>query len=421
MFPTAKTITYGSGITSMDFTIPAGAATPSFSTFGSPNFDISGEAPTVFVLSQDWAEHEIFFESIGFTVVNGPSTFQIEALNGTGQILGTWRKSDGIMTQALIDDIYWGGMNATDITVQIDFASLAYNPIAATPGTVIDLQADIADLEVTGTGELYTSGINQTIVQEIKDELAAMEKNVVLRFVVDEVAGCFVKGTGSMWDIDTHTLITSTEQTVFNGFFGAIQEAEPPMYGMYTGFMPGFCPVVTPDWDIYSGMLKLANFAVSTGVNEYLDAYPLPEEYAVLNTLAGSFELTTKRAFKFMQFGVAGAADINMTDAFSPVPPGAYEAGIEANVEVEGYLGYHETGIMASARLTGLASASLYAPTITGAPTGTITVEWDIKLRNTSYNPPDPIGRGFIPGFTWVIAIPALMGVAAFALFRRRK
>jgi hypothetical protein len=421
MFPTAKTITYGTGITSMDFTIPAGAATPSLGIFGSPNFNISGEAPTVFVLSQDWAEHETFYEAIGFTVVNGPSTFQIEALNNTGQILGTWRKSDGLMTQAKIDNIVWGDFNATGIDFQIDLTSLEYKPIAATPGTILDLQADITDLEVSGSGELYTTGINQTIVQEIQDELAAMKKNTVLRFVVDEVAGCYVKGTGYAWDIDTHALSTGSNPTIFNAFFGCAQQTEPPMYTMGSGFMFGFAPVVTPDWDIYAGMLKLANFAVSTGVNEYLDAYPLPEEYATLNTLAGSFELTTQRAFKFLQFGIAGAADINMTDAFSPVPPGVYDAGIEANVEIEGYLGYHETGIMSSARLTGLASASLYAPGITGAPTGTITVEWDIKLRNPSYNPPDPIGRGFIPGFTWVVAIPALVGIAAFAIIRRRK
>ncbi|MHA1355478.1 MAG: hypothetical protein ACTSR1_09930 [Candidatus Heimdallarchaeota archaeon] len=50
-----------------------------------------------------------------------------------------------------------------------------------------------------------------------------------------------------------------------------------------------------------------------------------------------------------------------------------------------------------------------------------ITVEFDFKLVNPNYNPPDPIGRGFIPGFTWAIAIPALIGVAAFALFARKR
>jgi hypothetical protein len=425
LFPTAKTITIypGLGILEQVITIPAGAASPSMTLEGNPSFNGSGIAPTIFFVNNDWASHETFFTNMGMTVTNGATNFVVEFTNGTGTVEGTWRKSDGVLTHLLFDDIYMGEMDMTGYTIELSLASKTYNPLAVTVGQVLDLQGDILDFEVTGTGDLYDS-IDQATITEMHDELALMEDEVLLRFIVDEVSGCYVKGRGYSWDMSTHTLVGGTSSTVFNGFLGCYQSTEPPLYSSGDGYMGGYwAPAITPDWDIYAGQMMLYDYGISTLINDYvLAADPIPEEDATLNNIAGSFELTTKRAFKFFQFGFTADVNINMTDSFSPIiPPAVYEAGEHIIAEVEGYTGFHETGIACSMRLTGLFSIELYAPGTVTAPTGTITVEFDFKLRNPDYNPPDPIGRGFIPGFTWVIAIPALFGVASFALIARKR
>ena len=58
---------------------------------------------------------------------------------------------------------------------------------------------------------------------------------------------------------------------------------------------------------------------------------------------------------------------------------------------------------------------------VEGSSFGTAVVDFDFKLRNPNYDPPDPIGSGIIPGFTWLVAIPALIGAAAVGLVIRKR
>ncbi len=423
LFLQTETITLyeGFGVLEQNIVIPAGAATPSMTLAANPSFNDSDYSPTVFFVNDDWAAHETFFTNMGMTVTNGATNFEVEFINGTGTVAGTWRKSDGVLTHLLFDDIYMGDMDMTGYTIELTLASKEYKPLAVTVGQILDLKGDVMDFEVTGSGDLYNE-LNQTIIAEYQDEIALMEDQVLMRFVIEEVEGCYAKGKGYSWDMATHTLLGGTDDVVFNGFFGSVQNSEPPLLDMGDSFIGGYwAPAITPDWDIYAGQMMLADYGISTYINDYLLATAPPVEDLTINNVAGSFELTTKRAFKFFQFGMTGDVNINMTGAFGPIPPAVYEAGEHIIAEVEGYAGFHETGIAASIRLTGLVSVELYAPGTVTAPTGTITVEFDFKVVNPNYNPPDPIGRGFIPGFTWAIAIPALIGVAAFALFARKR
>ncbi|MHA1738541.1 MAG: hypothetical protein ACTSXA_11775 [Candidatus Heimdallarchaeota archaeon] len=421
LFLQTETITLfeGFGVLEQNIVIPAGAATPSMTLAANPSFNDSDYSPTVFFVNDDWTAHETFFTNLGMTVTNGATNFEVEFINGTGTVEGTWRKSDGVLTHLLFDDIYMGGMDMTGITIELNLASKEYKPLAVTAGQIIDLKGDVMDFEVTGSGDLYNT-INQTVLTEIQDELALMEDEVLLRFVVEEVDGCYAKGIGYAWDMNTHTLGSSSGSVVFNGFFGSIQSTEPPLWTSGDSYLGGYwAPALTPDWDIYAGQMMLADYGISTYINDYLLATAPPEEDVTINNVAGSFELTTKRAFKFFQFGLTGDVNINISSGI--MPPAVYDEGVHIIAEIEGYSGFHETGIACSIRFTGLASYEIYAPGTVTAPTGSITVEFDFKLVNPNYNPPDPIGRGFIPGFTWAIAIPALIGVAAFALFARKR
>ena len=420
MFLEAETITVGEGLLAQVFTIPAGTATPSVSLEGNPGFNDSSVPPTVFFVNDDWASHQTFFEGMYFTVTNGATEFEILATNGTGTIEGTWRKSDGVLTHMLMDNIIWGPMDMTGYTIELNLASKVYKPLAVTVGQTLELKADKTDLEVTGTGDFYDI-INQTEIQEIQDDLALMKGEVVMRFVVEDIAGCYVRGRGYSYDMDTHTL-TGGDKVVFNGFIGSYQVEQPPLWGSGMSYMGGYwAPAITPDWDIYAAQMKLYDYGISTAINDFLLGGAIPEDDVTINNIAGSFELTSKRAFKFFQFAFTADANVNMTGAFGPIPPAVYEVGQHIVAEIEGYTGFHESGIAASLRVTGLISAELYAPGTVTAPTGTIVIEFDIKLRNPDYNPPDPIGRGFIDGFTWIIAIPALFGIAAFAIIARKR
>ena len=87
-------------------------------------------------------------------------------------------------------------------------------------------------------------------------------------------------------------------------------------------------------------------------------------------------------------------------------------------VEEKGWMAFSSTGILAGARLQLDLSASVEVDTSTF---GTAVVNFDFKLRNPNYDPPDPIGGGIIPGFTWFVAIPALIGAAAVGLIIRKR
>ncbi|MHA1126053.1 MAG: hypothetical protein ACTSO7_10765 [Candidatus Heimdallarchaeota archaeon] len=418
MFLETETITINPGDPlEQVIAIPSGSATPSITLEGVPRFD-GLNAPTVFFINDDWASHEAFFTGMGMTVTNGATDLEVLATNGTGTISGNWRKSDGVLTHILFDDIYWMGLNATGVTIELSLASKEYKPLAVTVGQTLELDIDAIDIGVSGSGTLF-SMLNTTIVDEINDQLDLLEGETMLRFVVDDIAGCYVRGRGYMYNFSTGLLDGGTDQTVFNGFLGCYQTTEPPMY--VDGYMGGiWAPAITPDWDIYAAQMKLYNY----GLTEYMDyifATPMPEDALTINSVGANFELTTNGAFKFFQVGISANVDQNMTNAFtSPIPPAVYDQGINVIAELDLYTCFHETGIAAAIKVSGTISAEFYTTNIT-LPSGTVVLDFNFKLRNPNYNPPEPSTADTIPGFTWLIAIPALFGIAAFAFIARKR
>ncbi|MHA1212701.1 MAG: hypothetical protein ACTSSH_09590, partial [Candidatus Heimdallarchaeota archaeon] len=98
--------------------------------------------------------------------------------------------------------------------------------------------------------------------------------------------------------------------------------------------------------------------------------------------------------------------------------------GIDVSVFEEGWIGYAEDGILAGLRMNLDVNVELTTEYASLSPisAGTISIIFDFKLVNPDYNPPDPLGGGILPGFTWLVSIPAILSVAAIgAIIRKRK
>ena len=99
-----------------------------------------------------------------------------------------------------------------------------------------------------------------------------------------------------------------------------------------------------------------------------------------------------------------------------------FDLGVTAIIEQECYFAYTEDGIGAAIRTKADIQATFNNEnTVSGFPAGSIHIVIDFKLRNPLYDPPDILRGGFIPGFTWFIAIPALIGIAAVGLINRKR
>jgi len=229
LFGEEETFTVGEGLLATDFIIPAGAATPAAGVKGVPHFNGTNAPPMVFVANDAWATHEFMLEAIGFTVTNEASTFSVSATNGTGLVNAAWRKSDGVLTHIIYDDIFIMGMNLTDTTIELSLDRVEYNPLPVTVGDNVEFVADIANIEVTGTGDLYTS-INQTSLNSFLDDLATLEGKVFQKIIIDEVIGLYYSCSIYMYNFDTEQLEKITEDIVYNGFLGVIQSSYDPFY-----------------------------------------------------------------------------------------------------------------------------------------------------------------------------------------------
>ncbi len=441
LFGEEETFTVGEGLLATDFIIPAGAATPAAGVRGVPHFNGTSAPPMVFVVNDAWTTHELMLEAIGFTVTNEASTFSISVTNGTGLINAAWRKSDGVCTHVLFDDIYFMGMNLTDTTIELSLDRVEYKPLPVTVGDFVEFEADIANIEVTGTGDLYTS-INQTSLNSFLDDMAALEGKIFQKLIIDEVIGLYYSCSVYMYNFETEQLEKIAEDIVYNGFLGVILTSNQPFYYVaasspealmpeispYTYF-PYFAPFVTPDWEIYEGHMNLYDTMLGVYVVDILELFSVPTDAMTYHALGGSFDFVQKRDFYYLQqaltydvednYDYSSSFTISLLDGVDPQM--VYDDGSRITVNEEGYVCYTEEGIPAAIAVRADVELEYYDSASPASGTGALEIHVDFKLRNPLYNPPELIQGGIFPGFTWIIAIPSLFAVAVAGFVYRKK
>lgn len=436
IFEEDEVFTIGEGSLATNIIIPAGAATPSIILDGIPNFNGTyGGSPTQFFINDDWTEHTTILEAMGFTVTQNADTFRATQGDTEGEVTAEWRKSDGVMTYYLIDNYDLGVANYTGITIEVEFNYMENNPLPVTAGDNIEFQFSILDVSVTGTGDIYSS-INQTILNEELSTINSLEGKTFVKLVVNEVKGCFYLAQTYTYDFETDTLVLNYDETVFNGFMGSFVLDDPPYFDssspatkeMSYSYQEGLAPWITPDWRIYEGQMKLYDTLYSVYVNDLIEFMEVPTDFMTFSTLGGNLELLEKKGFYY--FREAITIDIEQNEEYSEtstligpyVPQAVYDAGMQITVDQEAYICYDSTGVGAAIRMKADVTVLFYdTVTISGYPTGSITVKIDMKLSNPKLNPPEILGNKFIPGFTWLVAIPAVFVVAAISITRRRK
>ena len=420
-FTTDVTLTIGEGITAFPIVIPAGSATPGITMTGVPHFNVTeGYSPSLFFREDGCSYKNVALASAGLTITE--DTAMLRAV-GTGIEL-EWRKSDGVLTDLLLEDVDTPFGNFTGITVDLSLESKVYNGISVTVGQEITLEADIASLDITVAGDIGTL-LNESTITSIEDEVNVIEGNTFVTYEVLAVEGLYYETSVSMYDFVTHSLVEANDTYVFNAFLGNIPTGPSPIYsskGIATVDFPVYAPIITNDWDIYGGYMVLLHDIVDIYLDQVLDlVLNIPE--VTFNNIEGTFELLEKDGYKYMREEInidldASLTDISLMSRSNFVPQAGLTLGVSAILEQNGWIAYSSSGVLAGARMQIGIDASIDLDAVSY---GTIAVNLDFKLRNHDFDPPDPIGNGLIPGFTWLVAIPALIGAAAVGLIIRRR
>ena len=419
-----------------EFIIPAGAATPSLSMSGVPHFNTTFCSPVVFLLNLDWSEHEVMMEDMGLTIDNGVDEFTVtydDPLGGGME--GTWRKSDGVLTHILFDDVIFQGMNLTDTTIEISLDSMELNPLDLYEGQVINLNAEQIDVDITMTGDFeetpYISSGSTFLpfTDQLQEYIDPMIGQTVQRIVIDEIEGTFYKASVYVWDIEDEKLYRLDEQVIFNGFLGSIPGDHTPL--MYTslkgpsvGFWPGPGPAITSDWDIYEGELLLMNTAAGVYINELFEALGPNENYTTINSAFANMGLTHADGYYYFQEEGNANIDENYTSSMISLAPQAnYDTGENYNVTESLWLAYTESGIFAGAEIHVSGTYEFYDENDL-MDEGTIEFQVDIRIVNPDYNPlpPENIPTGGFPGFTLMIVIPVVVTFGiGLAIYRKKR
>lgn len=427
IFLTDETITIGEGFTALDLVIPAGAATPAVTSSGIPHFNGSYSF-AFFFLDDDWTFHELALESVGFTVNSGGSDFIATYGSGPGSMSMTYRKSDGILTELHIEDIYIMGMNYTGMTFDLSFASVETKGLDLTIGQEIELVADIAHLAVEGTGEIY-SMLNTSMIDSYTDEIASMEGQTLLKYVITDIEGLYYTADVYSYDFTTESLVKAVEEHMFMGFLGGYQMEQPPLWESGMIWTDFYAPAITADYDIYGGYMVLLDTIVGIYLEDILAVLPttITGFDFTVNTIDGTFGVEEKKGYFFLKELIDVNVDITTVLAL-PTLEGFLNPMVDPTINInaalhqEGWVAYSESGILAGMRIKADVDLTITTDyTISGMPTGTVSIDFDFKIVNPDYNPPDPIKGGIFPGYTWLVAIPALLAVAAIGLIKRRK
>ncbi len=436
IFKKDATFTIREGFAAADFTIPAGSATPAMVIAGVPHFNNTFAPTSPFFLNNDWIEHKDVLDSHGFNVVATSSEFAVSLNNGTGSISAKWRKSDGLLTSMVVDDIYVMGMNYSGLNLDISLLSTEDKGLEVAVGDEFILKNEFASMEITGSGDLFET--NETQFSSMEEEYESIKDEIMLKYTVTEIEGLYYKCDASVFDYEKKTLVPSELPVVFNGFLGAIDVQDPPM--IYDAlldphitkgpvasatYIPAIAPVITPDFDIYGGYLVLADTLVGVYLNDLLGFLPAISELEdlTIDTIEGDFFMSEKRGYVYFQESLNAELSYDYeisTSPFSAQFTLAFDIGV--TIQEEGWLAYHESGLVAGMRMKSDITIEVTTDTsVSGLPTGQLTIRIDFKVENPDFNPPDPLGRGVIPGYTWFVVIPALLSLAAVGLISRRR
>jgi len=417
---------------STDIVIPEGAATPSITSIGNPHFESTPDlAPTMFFLNNDWDSHATLLEGLGFTVTNDANELSAIMFDGAGVITFTWRKSDGALTHLMVEDILFLGADFSDMTLDISLAEKYYRPLGISVGDQIEIEVDHLDAAMSVSGEIATY-YDQT---EINENLASYESlagNTILRLSVEEIYGVYY--VCSAWvisDFETYELQKLDFDLYFNGFQGTIIgnfELIPNFDYVDDDYIgSAIVPAITPDWDIYEGYMLLGNTLLGVYINEILDVFePSNEQYSTINDLDFTFGFDKKREYYYYQQALEYDIEQNITYYYDPLavlePQHVYKMGIRTELSQKLYIAYHETGVFAGLRVKYSLKTTYYDYVgMVDFDTGSLEFEVDVKLRNVDFNPPDAFGGGFIPGFRWLLVIPALLPIATYRIIARKR
>ncbi|NHK32355.1 MAG: hypothetical protein FK730_13460 [Asgard group archaeon] len=432
IFTNDVSFTIGEGFTAIDLLIPTGSATPAIGLRGAPHFNLTMyDEPCFFILDNGWALNKLILENfLGFDVlVDDTTELSVKFDNGTSSYAEmTWRKSDGVLTYLHIEDVILMDMlDFRDTEVEITYKEDQVKGLDLTIGDEILLNTEISYLNIDGTGEMY-SMLNQTDIAEIESSFAEMEEQTMMKFEILDIEGLYYTANVYMYDLETQSLVL-TGTSLFCGFLGGIQAVGPrPLYeGGVTTNVDVVAPVITTDYDIYTGYMILMDTIVGIYIDDLLAVITdLSSAGITMNSIDGDFEILEKKGYFFMKetmdvdMDFEGALTILPDQLTLNVDP---SIGIHAIIAEEAWVAYSENGYLAGMRMIMDVDVEITTDyvTITGLPTGTISLDLDFKLVNPDFNPPDPIGGGIIPGFTWLISIPAILSIAAVGLIRRKK
>ena len=415
-------------------TIPAGSATPAVFMNGVPHFNFTFAGPSIFVLNDDWAEHEVMLEDIGFDVTTTTEELTIGLVNGTGQISATWRKSDGILTHIILDNLYSNvlNLNATGFTIEATFDSMEMVPLDIYPGMVVNLNAAELEYTLETTGN-FSDEFDTTILDEINSYRDEMLDQTVVRIIVDDVMGIYYKCSIYVWNPEDGALWRLPVQVIFNGFLFNIPAYDyldtPLLYDdHYEVAAPGAGPFITPDWDLYEGQMLLMKTGIDIMLNDVLDiVLPGEEDYTQYSSQA-SIDLVKRGNLYYYE--VAASVEHEFNQTASPLPEFAfevadfYDAGFYQKANATAWLAFSKTGIIAGFGVEGTIHHEQYDDDGVGdLYEGTADLSINIRIVNPEFNPlpPDEAGGGFIPGFTWLIAVPAVLGVTLLTFISRKK
>ncbi|MHA1629451.1 MAG: hypothetical protein ACTSXO_11130 [Candidatus Heimdallarchaeota archaeon] len=421
IFTKDTTVTVGEGFTALDVIVPAGSATPAMVVDGVPHFNVSSYySPALFFLDNGWTEHESILEYMGFTVSNTADTLTAEWSNATGLVSFAWRKSDGILTYLHIKNANFSNQAFVDTEIELSLNSVEIKGLALTVGQVIELNAEIAYLNVDVTGDLIPTD-NLTDISSMEDEIADMQDQTIMKFVITDIEGLYYTAQTYLYDMETNSLLEQPKETLFIGFLGAIQISDVPIDGTYET-MPFFAPAITTDYDIYTGYMVLANTLVGVYLDDFLSFIPeLSSSGIAVNNIDGTFSVLEKRGYFFLKESLT--LDVDVDIAISLVKATDPSIIVDVSATQEGWMAYSDTGILAGMRMQTSIDLSVNTDmsTFSGISTGQVVINFDFKLVNPNYNPPDPMGGGIIPGFTWFIAIPAIFAIATTSVILHRR